>query len=145
MALTRRLAFASIVVAAALVAQPASGQTTSASKAHLYKRDVMKAFSSAGLKLWDPLEATWEANPALELVQNPHPGWSLGIVVYSVEATAAKSFSDNTKQWQASGFAARRVKNVVVVVVPTGRVLGKSAAVFPMPRSVATALASLAG
>jgi hypothetical protein len=73
----------------------------------------------------------------------PHQGWSVAAYIYPTTNQANASFSQDVGEWSASGIESVQVKNLVVVVVPRGRLLTRRAHFFAMPKLVYKALGLL--
>jgi hypothetical protein len=73
----------------------------------------------------------------------PHQGWSVAAYIYPTPNQANASFSQDVGEWSASGIESVQVKNVVVVVIPRGHLITRSAHFFPMPALVYKALGFL--
>jgi hypothetical protein len=127
-AVTMVLAF--VLVGSALAASP-KGYRPQA---------VRAAFKAQGIKLIDPSAGSISSVTTLTSAK-PQDGWRVGVFVYPTVVSAKRSFDDNVKLWRSSGMAAARQKNVVVTVVPNGRVVGRKAKPWPMPASVSRAIA----
>jgi hypothetical protein len=100
---------------------------------------VQAAFKAQGIKLIDPSAGTISSVATLASAK-PQDGWRVGVFVYPTVTSAKRSFDDNVKLWRSSGMAAARQKNVVVTVVPNGRVVGRKAKPWPMPAPVVRAI-----
>jgi hypothetical protein len=146
----RHLVFAQIVVLAVAMTAVVAGcgarqaVTTTAPKppATFTKRDVTRAFARVGLKLRNASGNYFVVVTMLTTAQS-HPRWSVTAYVYSTANQANAAFSQDVGEWSASGIESVQVKNVVVVVVPSGHLLIRHAHFFAMPKLIYTALGFL--
>ena len=148
----RRLLFPQVVFVALIVtaswgvlasaAQQASARASRFSAPRYTEGEVLGAFRSAGIKLADTAYGSLQPVKTLAEV-NRRPDWALAVYVYRTKQLAGLSFNANIRAWRESGFAASWTKNVVVTVVPRGRILGVKARARPLPEPVAAALSTL--
>jgi hypothetical protein len=103
---------------------------------------VLRAFRGAGIKLADTAFGTLQPVKALAETRR-RPDWSVAVYIYRSEHLAGQSFNANIRSWRESGFAASWIRNVVVTVVPKGRILRIKAPAQPLPKPVAEALSTL--
>jgi hypothetical protein len=146
LAVSRLCVLALLVTAIWAVGAGAASQAsprTSASALKLYRSgQVMRAFKASGIQLVDPFYGSLQPVTVLTTVE-PYHGWNVAAYVYPTQRGADQTFNGNIREWRASGFAARQVRNVVVTVVPKGRTLGVKARPFAMPAVVAKTLTSI--
>jgi hypothetical protein len=122
---------------------PAQAAVSAGEASHYGVAAVSKAFTQRGIKLYNASFGTSSPVASLASVK-AHDGWRVGIYVYPDLASAKSAFNQNVAAWLRAGMATRLVKNVVVVVVPVGRVLAKKAKHYPMPTLVSQAIAAFA-
>jgi hypothetical protein len=136
----RRLVFAAVLAAAFPTASLA---ITDRAATHYGTNSVVHAFAKAGIRLVD--QAPGEIIQVKQFADTPHKGrpWSIAVYIYPNERQASAVFNGSVSRWRASGFAVRKVGNVVVAVGPTGATLAKRSKPFAMPSIVASALAGL--
>jgi hypothetical protein len=105
--------------------------------------EVLRAFSRVGDKLYDAGYGYpgFGSNVAVAVTTSPHQGWNVAVYIYPRVSLAAASFRNRASTWRASGMAAEQLQNLVVAVVPKGRVLSRKAPPWPMPQLVLKALA----
>ncbi|HEX5584073.1 hypothetical protein [Gaiella sp.] len=131
---------ASVAVLALVATGSGLGATVKAKNGYR-PRAVLVAFRAQGIKLVDANAGSLSPVTTLSSPR-PRDGWRVGVFLYPNVVSAKRSFDDNVKVWRSSGMAAARQKNVVVTVVPNGRVIGRKAKPWPMPKPVARAIAS---
>ena len=131
----------SVQAQAARSLQPRLASTTDTRP--LTERLVLQVFTRTGLRLFDTGYGTLQ--PVVALAQLvPGHAWSLGVYIYRDPTLAAATFRAESASWRASGFTVKQIQNVVVTVVPKGRILGTRARPEPMPAQIAKALVLLA-
>jgi hypothetical protein len=140
--LASALAAASAGAAGHAAVQRATAGQRAASPARYGKDAVIRAFRSAGIRLIDTGYGTLQPVTALAGIK-PYAGQSIAVYVYLTASMATQSFNANAREWRASGFAVAQAKNVVVTVVPKGRILGIKAPPLALPAIVGKGLASL--
>jgi hypothetical protein len=115
------------------------------SQAHIGAVQVVRAFKQAGVPLYNPGSGLVVGSPVTSLTTlRPVQGWNAAIYIYPSVREAKASFNAGSKRWRAAGFAAQTLRNLVVTVVPKGRVLSHKAKPWPMPKTVVKALDLLA-
>lgn len=124
------------------VAQQASARSNTSAGVYTVN-EVLRAFTKAGVGLYDTeYDFPGLGGSVAELATvRPHQGWNVAVYVYPRSSEAAASFRTDAGEWHASGMAAVELKNLVVTVVPKGRLVGRKAPPFPMPQLVVKALA----
>jgi len=146
----RHLVFAQIVVLAVALAVVVAGcggkqavtTTTTKPRAAFTKREVTRAFARVGLKLRNA-SGNYFVVVTMLTTATSHPDWSVTAYVYGTSDQANAAFSEDVGAWSASGIESVQVKNVVVVVVPSGHLLTRHARFFAMPKVVYAALGFL--
>lgn len=121
--------------------------TTAATGPNFNAREVARAFAGAGLDLRDPAPSS--SSPHLFTTVTmlastaPHDGWTVAAYIYPTSNAANASYAEDAGEWSASGIASVQVRNLVVVVIPHGHVLGRAASLFQLPKPVYRALGFL--
>src|SRR6202012_1786529 len=111
------------------------------SQSHIGTVQVLRAFKKVGAPLYNPGSGLVVGSPVTSLTTlRPVQGWNAAVYIYPNVRDAKASFNAGSKTWRAAGFAARTLRNVVVTVVPKGRVLSHKAKPWPMPETVVKAL-----
>jgi hypothetical protein len=85
--------------------------------------EVVKAFASSGLRLFDPTAYYDQPIPTLNPL-NPPRGYTLGVTVYETVSQATDAYRAIEGGGPSAGVTVAQVRNVLVAVTLTGAALG---------------------